>query len=794
MATAKRTVVNERKKAAPKKKKRQSSPLVKFLKWTFLTLVFAGCVGAMGSAWFMYKNIQEVEPLVEHIDEKIKEYNSKPSRIYSAHGKLLYEIRPIYRDPVALSDLPEYVKYAILAAEDKRFYEHHGVDYMGLARATVHLASKGEVDGGGSTITMQLAKKLFSASQVTFRRKIQDISIAFNLEKKYTKDQILELYINQIYYGEQAYGLNAAAEIYFGKEAKDLDLAEAAMIARCIRLPSSQNPVRNYQISDFNKKVVLNTMLEQGWITQGEYDKAKAEKPKVRGFARQKFSKIYAAPYFVAAVKRDLDQLGINISEGGYTITTTLDSDLQESAEKSTEREIRNNDEANVGAFICMDSEGRILADVGGRDFSKNQYSYTTQSPLQPGSSFKSFVYSEALKEGVLNDEDSEISNEMVKWPLGNGRYYNPRNHGGYGGSVSLWSAFVNSINVPAVHTMINIGPKRAADLITEDFGFDSKIQPYPASALGASEVKPIEMLEAYSVFALDGRRVKPYRIKEILGPEGNIVYQGKMEYVTTRIGPSICATMDKLMRGVVTSGTGTQAGECPDARGKTGTTNDGKSLWFCGYSKGVIGIAVVANQTYDRKHHRWLLRPMNQYGGSTAAPIWAQAMIPTIAKYGSDVKPDFSKHSESDEMKHKPKPEVPAATDANNAPADNPDDQNRVTIDGGPGAPATGDGPPADGGDAVPTDPKNDPASNPGTGDVPPTKTNGTNGPKPPDDSKTKKPSDSDYVEVEVCADSGMLATRYCPETINRRFLKSKRPRKKCTIHHAPDEGGGMK
>ena len=450
---------------------------MKFVKRSIAITSIVICGGLIAGSIFMFNSVRAVEPLVDRIGEKIKEYNSKPSIIYSANHVKLYEVYPIYSEPVEVSALPKHVIQAVLAAEDKRFYDHPGVDYMGFGRVLKKLVSGSDNSGGGSTITMQLAKKLFSASERSIQRKVQDISIAIQLEKRYTKDQILELYLNQIYYGEQAYGLNAAAEIYYGKKAEDLDLAEAATIARCIRTPSKENPVKNFQLADTNKIHVLETMRDEKWITESEFQKAKDEKPKVKGLSLQKLSKISGAPYFVAAVKRELDRMGINISQGGYSVTTTLDTGLQNEAEDAVSQEIRYNGGygVNVGAFICMDNQGRILADVGGRNYAKNQFSYTTQSMLQPGSAFKSFIYSEALKDNVIG-ESSEISNEKFIW--GKGRdVYVPRNHGSYGGTVDLYSAFTKSINVPAVRTFVGLGMTKAVDNIKEDFGFKSTIQ-----------------------------------------------------------------------------------------------------------------------------------------------------------------------------------------------------------------------------------------------------------------------------------------------------------------------------
>ena len=764
--------------------------MVKFLKRSIALGFGLTCTGVIAGMVFMFNSVKAVEPLVDNISEYLKDYNSKPSIIYSSNHKKLYEVYPIYSETVSVSSLPKHVIRAVLAAEDKRFYEHPGVDYMGIGRVVKKFFAGSDNTGGGSTITMQLAKKLFSASERTSKRKIQDISIAIQLEKRYTKDQILELYLNQIYYGEQAYGLNAAAEIYFGKKAEELDLAEAATIARCIRTPSKENPVKNYQLADANKNIVLATMREEGWITQTEFEKAKEEKPKVKGLSNQKFSKTHGAPYYVAAVKRDLEKMGINISEGGYSITTTLDTELQYQAEEAIDREIRyeGGSGPNVGAFICMDSQGRILADVGGRNFAKNQLSYTTQSRLQPGSSFKSFIYSEALKENLIGAE-SEISNEIYKWGSGK-TAYSPKNHGGYGGTVSLWNAFTNSINVPAVRTFEKLGFELAVAHITEDFGFKSEIKPFPATALGASEVKMQEMLEAYSVFMLDGKRVRPYRIKEISGPDGSLVYQGKMDFVSTRIGPDVCQTMDSLMRGVVTSGTGRNAGGCPDAHGKTGTTNNGKSGWFCGYAKGIVGIAWAGREEYNKKRNKWYLQPLSEYGNDVAAPFWASAMKSATQKFGSDIRGDLSVTADEDGQKRRPKKvdpaesnneEIPIPDDTNSEPNGEPDNTEKT--------PTTVDQDPLKGGDGA-IDPPKDPASDPS---IKP-ETSSTEPKKPKDDrlKKPVKPVESEMSDAEVCADSGLIATRYCPETINKKFSKGKKPKRRCTVHKAPDESGG--
>jgi penicillin-binding protein 1A len=781
----------------------KASPFVRSLKRFFVVFLTLALFGIAGFFAFLYSSVQAVESDVAHMGEKLQKFNSTPSRIYSADGVLLYEIRPVYRANIVLNEVPKYVQNAVLAAEDKRFFEHPGVDSMGLARAVVGAALGNSKSGGGSTINMQLSKRLFSDSERTMSRKIRDISIAFQMEKKYTKEEILQMYLNQVYYGEQAYGIAAASEIYFGKTVKELTIGEAAMIARCVQSPTNVNPVRNYQESIRKRNSVLEVMLSEGWITQKQYSVAIEERPKIVKNGRNQHVKVYHANYFVASVLRELREKEIKVQEGGYTIRTTLDMALQGRAENSAEQVIRWNrgKGVNVMAFLACDSQGQILVDVGGRDFSKNQFSYTRQSKLQPGSSFKTFVYAEALKNGVVG-EYSRISNEKLVIPNGSRNPYIPRNsHGGYGGDASLFTAFTQSMNVPAVRTFRSLGVAKGTKAIQSDFGFETKLDPVPALALGSTDVRPIEMAEAYSVFMLDGKRIKPYSIKSIVGPDGGTIFTGAMSFSNTQISPEVCRVMDKLLRGVVTDGTGKSAGGVPDAHGKTGTTNKGKSVWFCGYAKGIVGISWAGSQFYDKKRKYWRLSEMPEsYGGDIAAPLWAQIMGDAVNKFGSDAKPKFGIPTPDDVDQEQPKrrrrrrddegsndvvvERVPAVVDATDDSTASVDDETTARKprkrDPENEAPAERDP------DKQPSEPKE-------TEPVRAPKGQATEPDRPRRNEARKKPEPTrdEEVEVEVCADSGRLATRYCPETITRKYPKSKRPKGRCPLHKPPSEGG---
>jgi penicillin-binding protein 1A len=489
-------------------------------------------------------------------------------------------------------------------------------------------------------------------------------------------------------------------------------------------------------------------------------------------------------------VLQDLKRRGIDISGGGYVVSTTIDTTLQAEAEEAVQQQIRWNRGrgVNAGAFLAMDSEGRILADVGGSDYKRNQYSRTSQSQMQPGSSFKSFVYAEALKEGVIGEYDS-ISNEKLQLPGKTAKApYVPRNsHGGWGGSYSLRSAFAESMNVPAVRTFVSVGVKRGTELIQEDFGFTTKLEPYAPLALGATAVRMTEMAEAYSVFMLDGRRVEPYRLKEVQGPDGSVVFTNTPSYVTTRLGSEVCAAMDRLLVAAVQEGTGYKAKSMPEARGKTGTTNGGKSVWFCGYAKGIVGISWAGNEYFDKRRNRWLLREMPEsFGGDVCAPMWATAMKAVTAKYGSDVKPDFLPR-EAEETNAERRARERREAEENQ-------DKNQEEV-----VPIRDDEGNTEPGTEPATRNSGDPQENPPTqNNGEPPVTNDTTEKPPverpkPDKKPPKKPDTREEdVDVEVCADSGQLAGTYCPETVVRKFAKGKRPRGRCRVHKAPSEGGG--
>ena len=789
-----------------KKLKKKSPGWVKALKIAFILIGCSVCAFVVAAVIILVNATGDAGKLLANLEDKIQEYNSKPTEIYSSDGVLLYSVSPVYRKKLSLSDVPTNVKLAVLAAEDKRFYQHQGVDYFGLLRATLKLASDRKASQGGSTITMQLAKRLYSASEKSLQRKVQDIALAIEMEKRMSKDEILELYLNQVYFGERAYGIAAASEVYFNKKVKDLTAGEAATLARCVRRPSDENPIKDLEKAKENRDVVLANMREDieiapgktAQLSEAEYEKAKSEELVVQTSPVGKSVKLFHAPFFVQEVLRELKD--IPLKEGGYRITTTLDWSLQKVAEAEVKATVAANQRRKVtnAAFVMIDSTGRILSEVGGVTFGKRQTNAIRYGDgKQPGSSFKPIVYATAFRKGVLHLGDSLSNERIFLTGRRSDETWSPKNSNGrYGGSLPVRYAFANSVNLPAIHCLELIGADRAAQqgfstdmrsklifgaqevvkVAKDSFGFTSKIQAVPSLPLGANTVKPIEMAEAYSVFMNAGTRVKPYSVVRVTGPDGAEINLGGLSgpvETPNVLGDDVCNAMDTLLEEVVLHGSGRAASVVPGAHGKTGTTNDNKDAWFCGYTRGLVGIGWVGNEVQDEDHN-WVPRPMarDAFGGTVTAGMWAKIMGVAVKKYSAS-------------QLTRPKPPKLNPGEQENVPAITvhpPDeDTNEVLPDDLTGLDPAGDHKkdPNAGGTNAPTDP--------GT----PAEKGGATGEKSPDSTKTdplaKGGTTDAEVTVELCEDSLELASRYCPQTIERKLKKSAVPKKKCHLHQPP-------
>ncbi len=699
----------------------------------------------------------------------------QPSKIVASDGTVLYQVSGELREYAPLSEIPAQVRNAMIAAEDRRFYSHPGVDVWALGRILVADVSSGKLSQGGSTLTMQLAKLVTTKGEKTYRRKIHDMALAMDLENEMTKDRILELYLNRVSFGSHAMGIKAAAEVYFGKPLDKLTFAESAFLARLVRRPSVWNNLLNdkdlQETAIENRNVVLKIMRDEEMISAKEYKASLEEVPKFNRKPPKSSDRILRAPYFVRHVidvfhKEFPDK---RLSDGGYRIETTLDAQMQALAEKEVQRTVEKNrkNKVSTAAFVLTNSEGQILAEVGGVDYEKNQYNMIYQGHRQPGSSFKPYVYATALNAGVVHIDDqlANLGPFTFPAPFGGDAWTVHNSNSKYSASTSLRNAFAQSMNVPAAHVIAKVGPAEVVRTAHEAFGFRSKLEPVLPLVLGSDAVNPLEVAQALSVFALKGDRATPYAITRVTEPSGETFdYAPRIDHNV--FNPAVCDQIDQLMRGVVEFGTGYRAKVVPNARGKTGTTNSNRDAWFVGYADGLIGVGWIAN---ERPPKNGVVRyePMSPtvFGGTVTVEFWAAVMKAAHDKYGTK----FATPTRVDQKPGKTQA-PPLSKDL--APV-GPDDQKKM-------------GPPSDDNAMPIASTKAPPADAPdiSMGDDPSPSDDQAADPPQPKPVLPAPPPVEQYVEMEVCVDTGMRASVYCPETITRRFRKGKEPKKVCTKH----------
>lgn len=755
------------------------------LVFAILSLIFL--IGASYFGVVFVGEMRHATELMASLPDKLRKYSTKPSKILSSDGQVLYTVQSEFREPIKFEQIPQHVRDAIVAAEDKRFYSHSGVDYWAMGRIMLVGAKEGHLSQGGSTLTMQLAKRFYSEGEKTFKRKMQDVALAITMERDMTKDQILTLYLNTMYFGEKAYGIQAAADVYFGKPVDKLTIGEAAMLARCVRRPSDENPVKNLEKSIENRNVVLGIMRDEHKITQDEYDQAIAEKPHIQPTKERLTSHLNKAPYFVAHVLQTLEDENpdLDLKQGGYTIYTTIDTKMEDYAEKVVKDFVKNHrrDDCNTAAFVLMDKDGKILAEVGGLDYGKNQFNIVTQGLLQPGSSFKPFLYSTALSQGLLSMSD-QIPNHPFEYDMGPGvKKWVPQNsrRDEDGRVADVETAIALSYNVAAAHVMEKVGPREVSAFAHGIFGFKTRFPLVPSMALGAIQVHPLEMLEGYSVFMLHGNRAKPYCITKILGPDDAVIQSYEPTISPNALDPRVSDEMEQCLRAVVTRGTGTEANyEGGDAHGKTGTTSDHKDIWFCGYSNGLVGVGWAGNNVVRKGRVYQLPMGREMWGATAAAEMWAGIMSHAEKKFASKVpdsiikQPDYN--NDDTKVRVVPPDEVTVTTTGG---TDNTDGTT-----GGDGKPVVVPTPPPDnkakGGDTGGDPPVEDP------GTVPPVQSPDRTPPVRQDPPKKHRDrnDNGDTVKLEICQESGDIANRYCPETVTRTFKRGEQPRRHCTIH----------
>ncbi|GLR98419.1 MULTISPECIES: transglycosylase domain-containing protein [Bradyrhizobium] len=501
-------------------------------------------------------------------------------QIVGMDGSMLAQRGEMAGANVALKDLPPYLPKAFIAIEDRRFYSHFGIDPVGILRALVTNVLHRGVSQGGSTLTQQLAKNLFLTQERTIQRKLQEAELAIWLERKHSKDDILELYLNRVYFGSGAYGVEAAAQKYFGKSAKNVTIAEAAMLAGLVKSPSRLAPNRNPEGAEARAQIVLAAMADAKFITDAQA-KASIGHPSYNVKPAGAGTVNYVADW----IGEVLDDLVGQIDES-IKVETTIDPKLQSVAEAAIIDELAAKSvkfNVSQGALVAMTPDGAVRAMVGGRNYSDSQYNRAVTAKRQPGSSFKPFVYLTALEQGLTPDtmrQDAPI--EVKGW--------RPENYTHeYFGAVTLTQALAMSLNTVAIRLGLEVGPKNVVRT-AHRLGISSKLEPNASIALGTSEVSVVELVGAYAPFANGGLAVAPHVVTRIRTLSGKLLYMRQPEERNQVIEPRYVGMMNAMMRETLISGTAKKA-EIPGwpAAGKTGTSQDYRDAWFIGYTANLV-------------------------------------------------------------------------------------------------------------------------------------------------------------------------------------------------------------
>ncbi|ULT59140.1 PBP1A family penicillin-binding protein [Neobacillus drentensis] len=569
--------------------------------------------------------------------DQLKQGLSQPTVIYDKDGQVASNVATNRTKGITISEVPKYVPNAVVAIEDERFYEHGGFDIKGIARALFGNIFAGRVTAGGSTLTQQLAKNALLSPERTYKRKAEELFLAVKIEKVYTKDEILQMYLNQVYFGGGAWGISNASKKYFNKDIKDVTISEAAMMAGLLHSPNYLNPYNNYDLAMKRRNVVLAKMKEQGMITAAQYNTAKNEKIKLHDGGGSTIERKY--PYYVDAVLNEaISKYGLTQDEiltRGYRIYTEMDQNLQSGIENVYRKNYlfprgTGGKLVQSGSVLMDPASGGVRALVGGRgEHVFRGFNRATQLQAQPGSSIKPLaVYTPALENGY------QYSSELEDKPITFGNYKPENFSKTFSGEVPMYKALEESLNVPAVWLLNKIGLNKGLDSLRR-FGIPvEKEDENLAVALGGMSkgVSPLQMANAFSVFANEGKREDSHLITKIVGPTGNVIAerQEKTTKVTTK---KVANDMTSMLLNVVETGTGRKAHiQGVQIAGKTGSTqlpfngvNGTKDQWMVGYTPNLVGAIWIGYDQTDRQHY------LPSASSSNVVPIFKEIMRESI-------------------------------------------------------------------------------------------------------------------------------------------------------------------
>lgn len=598
-----------RSKPQPKRAKRPSrKPAPKRPRLLYRLFYWAAVAGAWAMVGLLLFGLYIAHDL-PNVNE-LQPPKAEPSIVVLARdGSTIATYGDVHGEWLAFEEFPAPLLAAVIATEDRRFFTHVGFDLQGLARAGFRNLVSGRIVEGGSTITQQLAKNMFLSSERTYRRKLQELMLAFWLEMKLSKQEILTLYLNRMYFGSRAYGVDAAAHTYFGHGARHLSVAEAAMIVGLLKAPSALAPSRNYDAALRRSHDVIGAMVAVDALTPTEAEIAMANPPRLVRSMTGADSR-YFADWVVERLPRSVTAEGVPL-----VVQTTLDPQAQVIAERALRQSLNSDGipgNISQGAAVVMTTDGSVIAMVGGRSYGESQFNRAVQARRQPGSAFKLFVYVAAIDAGI--DPDSTMRDTPVvfgKW--------RPVNYGGnYLGEVSLRQAFAQSINTVAVKLSERVDRDRVIR-IAHIMGIKSPLASHPSIALGTSEVNLLELTAAYGVVASGGYQVEPDPIVEIRSAKGEVIYRRLPKVASRLIAPHANDMIRELLVQAVESGTGRAARWGGPAAGKTGTSQDFRDAWFIGMSGDFVTGVWLGNDDET---------PMNKVtGGGAPAKLWGSIM-----------------------------------------------------------------------------------------------------------------------------------------------------------------------
>ncbi|UHD46074.1 penicillin-binding protein 1A [Aureimonas altamirensis] len=583
-----------------RKTRRRRSPLARLANLVFM-LGFWGMIAAAGVVGYFAMTLPQEAWVVPDRPPNV--------RIVSVSGDLLANRGVTGGEALALDQMSPYLPKAVMAIEDRRFYSHLGVDPVGIVRAAVTNFTAGGTVQGGSTLTQQLAKNVFLTPEQTLRRKVQEAILALWLEQRFSKDQILEMYLNRVFFGSGATGAQAAARRYFDKNAGDLTLSESAMLAGLLKAPSTLNPVRNPEAAKARADVVLSAMLDAGYISEDEYKAALSEEP-----TKPKSFWTGAEHYAADMVMRDIKGLVGEEIKDDVIVETTIDLTLEKAAEEAIRHTVDTaTQNVTQGALVSIDGTGAIRAIVGGRDYAESQFNRAVDARRQPGSAFKPFVYETALEFGWRPES------MMIDQPVHIGNW-SPSNYDNkFRGPVTMAQAVAHSLNTTAAALTAELGPKTVIETATS-MGITSPMAENASIALGTAEVSLLELTGAFAPFANGGYRATPHLVNRVTTVDGEVLYERPSEVPPVIVTSDIAGMMNAMLTGVVTSGTGRRAAlDGWQVAGKSGTTQDFKDAWFIGYTANLTTGVWLGNDNG---------KPMRKVtGGSLPADAWKAYM-----------------------------------------------------------------------------------------------------------------------------------------------------------------------